>query len=403
MLNGQNYTKNFYNTDKCNFVGNFIESERVCSKIGGGFSTLLDPVNQAIIEPINSDQLTISGNFTQHVINSISCTNIESPELNVDPVLRGIEDFINIDENEDLQYFFVSDHLGSSSFITDAGGEAVQHLQYLPFGESFVSQTSNSWQTRYTFSGKEKDEETGYSYFGARYYDSDLSVWLSVDPMSDRHPNFTPYAYVYQNPINLVDPWGEDSIQLNRDGTTKVFATTDDKFDVYVATNKEGNLDRSKTHTLYDKDVRNNRTDTQSYKEKNEETGKIETKTASIDFYEIDDYDKAKGFFEFAAQNTDVEWSHNIVGSSKRSIVTTSHMERAEASGIYFVDHKYYIVDRRHSHPNYPSPSDRDRNNVPAFQNRAPYSIKFYIYHKGNYFEYSNDWADGKPTKPKFY
>jgi len=42
--------------------------------------------------------------------------NIESPELNVDPVLRGIEDFIGIDENEDLQYFFVIDHLGSSSF-----------------------------------------------------------------------------------------------------------------------------------------------------------------------------------------------------------------------------------------------------------------------------------------------
>jgi hypothetical protein len=55
------------------------------------------------------------------------------------------------------------------SFITDLSGEAVQHLQYLPFGESFVSQTSSSWQTRYTFSGKpacrslsfgkEKDEE----------------------------------------------------------------------------------------------------------------------------------------------------------------------------------------------------------------------------------------------------
>ncbi len=53
-------------------------------------------------------------------------------------------------------------------------------------GESFLNQTSTSWQTPYTFSGKEKDSETGYSYFGARYYDSDLSVWLSVDPLADK-------------------------------------------------------------------------------------------------------------------------------------------------------------------------------------------------------------------------
>jgi len=105
VANDNNYTKHY-----------FIESERVCSKIGGGFSNPIDPINQAIIEPINSGQPTISGNFTQHIINSISCTNTESPELNVDPVLRGIEDFIGIDENEDLQYFFVIDHLGSSSF-----------------------------------------------------------------------------------------------------------------------------------------------------------------------------------------------------------------------------------------------------------------------------------------------
>ena len=90
--------------------------------------------------------------------------NIESPELNVDPVLRGIEDFIGMDENEDLQYFFVTDlpmaiGIGSSSFITDAGGDAVQHLQYMPpdsyrDGEHFVNQTSTSWETPYKFSGK---------------------------------------------------------------------------------------------------------------------------------------------------------------------------------------------------------------------------------------------------------
>ncbi|MBN2772023.1 MAG: hypothetical protein JXR90_15135, partial [Spirochaetes bacterium] len=47
-----------------------------------------------------------------------------------------------------------------------------------------------------------------YSYFGARYYDSDLSVWLSVDPMSDKYPSTSAYMYVLGNPLILIDPNG---------------------------------------------------------------------------------------------------------------------------------------------------------------------------------------------------
>lgn len=57
-------------------------------------------------------------------------------------------------------------------------------------------------------SGKEKDSETGYHYFGARYYNSDLSLWLSVDPMSDKYPSLSPYNYCAWNPMKLVDPDG---------------------------------------------------------------------------------------------------------------------------------------------------------------------------------------------------
>ena len=60
----------------------------------------------------------------------------------------------------------------------------------------------------HTFSAKEKDSETGFSYFGSRYYSSDLSIWLSVDPMSDKYPSTSPYAYCRNSPIILVDPNG---------------------------------------------------------------------------------------------------------------------------------------------------------------------------------------------------
>ena len=65
-----------------------------------------------------------------------------------------------------------------------------------------------------SFTGKERDSETGFSYFGARYYDSDiLTGWLSVDPMADKYPGLSPYAYCAWNPVKLVDPDGEDWYQ----------------------------------------------------------------------------------------------------------------------------------------------------------------------------------------------
>ena len=64
----------------------------------------------------------------------------------------------------------------------------------------------------FVFTGKEKDEETGYGYFGARYMDHELLTgWLSVDPMMDKYPSRSPYAYCAWNPIKLIDPDGRDT------------------------------------------------------------------------------------------------------------------------------------------------------------------------------------------------
>lgn len=58
--------------------------------------------------------------------------------------------------------------------------------------------------------------ETGFSYFGARYYDSDLSgLFMSVDPMSDKYPNISPYIYCAWNPIRFADPDGNERIVVS--------------------------------------------------------------------------------------------------------------------------------------------------------------------------------------------
>ena len=65
----------------------------------------------------------------------------------------------------------------------------------------------------FVFTGKERDEETGYGYFGARYMDHELTtMWLSIDPMADKYPSISPYAYCAWNPVKLVDPDGNEAI-----------------------------------------------------------------------------------------------------------------------------------------------------------------------------------------------
>jgi RHS repeat-associated protein len=112
------------------------------------------------------------------------------------------------DNPELFQYYYHSDHLGSTSLITNLDGEVVQHIEYVPFGEVFLEERNNKWNTPYLFNAKELDEETGLYYYGARYYDPRISLWLSADPMQEKYPNVGTYVYCVQNPIKYTDPTG---------------------------------------------------------------------------------------------------------------------------------------------------------------------------------------------------
>jgi RHS repeat-associated protein len=71
--------------------------------------------------------------------------------------------------------------------------------------------TENAYSdSTFRFNGKEWDEETGNFYYGARYYDPKMSVWLSVDPLAHKYPSLSSYAFVANNPIMLVDPDGKE-------------------------------------------------------------------------------------------------------------------------------------------------------------------------------------------------
>lgn len=103
-------------------------------------------------------------------------------------------------------YYYHPDHLGSATWITNSARVPVEFIHYMPFGELWYNQQASAYNERFKFTGKERDEETGYDYFGARYFSSSFSHWLTVDPLSDKYPNISPYAYCAWNPVKYVDP-----------------------------------------------------------------------------------------------------------------------------------------------------------------------------------------------------
>ncbi|MBR2959007.1 MAG: hypothetical protein IKC19_05195 [Bacteroidales bacterium] len=221
------YTKHYY-----------AGTERICAKTGGGFGESISksfPDLQAAADSLfsQSRENIRCRELLQNVMECVvSYGHVPDAEMNVH--LEGMPSHFRADaeiylgefhrvvewcehgsEEEDKVFFYHSDHLGSASWITDAHGDAVQHLQYLPFGEPFVDQRISGYSERFRFTGKERDEETGFGYFGARYMDHELmTMWLSVDRYADKYPFISPYAYCAWNPIKMIDPTG-DTITLS--------------------------------------------------------------------------------------------------------------------------------------------------------------------------------------------
>ena len=128
------------------------------------------------------------------------------------PTVNGQSEFI---------WYYHPDHLGSTGFVTDQNGELYEHVEYFPFGETWVQEHSNTQRTPYLYTGKELDEETGLYYYGARYYDPRTGVWQSVDPilgqvLSERNGTerlswkLALFTYGRLNPLSYLDPDGRD-------------------------------------------------------------------------------------------------------------------------------------------------------------------------------------------------
>ena len=130
-----------------------------------------------------------------------------SPE-NPDDAVAGYG-YVPCDTSEvEETFYYHSDHLGSTSYITDQQANVTQYDAYLPYGELLVDEHSSSADLPYKFNGKELDEETGLYYYGARYMNPLTSMWYGVDAMAEDKPNVCSYLYCLGNPITMIDPDG---------------------------------------------------------------------------------------------------------------------------------------------------------------------------------------------------
>src|SRR5574343_1345532 len=98
---------------------------------------------------------------------------------------------------------------------------------------------SGDYTNRYKFNGKELDEETGFYYYGARYYNPKFSIWLSVDPLAEKFPSHSPYSFCFNNPLRFIDPEGKapsDIIGLFNKSTGQLTIIDKDHYDAKLPT-----------------------------------------------------------------------------------------------------------------------------------------------------------------------
>ncbi|MDC7139811.1 RHS repeat-associated core domain-containing protein [Bacteroides finegoldii] len=229
---GGRYTKHIY-----------IGSQRIVSKIGDFASYGSDPrriqyagsetdgLSVNYKQKYSAQQQVIKDNYAifevpyngtdnnNYVDGQGFCCDDGSPEAAQARALALENNFQDPDAYEKLQFYYHPDHLGSSSYITNLDGEVVQHIEYVPFGEVFIEERNSIWNTPYLFNAKEFDEETGLYYYGARYYDPRLSLWISTDAKQEENLNVSTYIYTFNNPIKYQDPDGNLPIETIWDAT----------------------------------------------------------------------------------------------------------------------------------------------------------------------------------------
>ena len=132
-------------------------------------------------------------------------------------------------------HFYMKDHLGSNRVVASAAGTAEQVNHYYPYGSTFYGESTTAH--RFKYCGKELDKMHGLDWYdsSARYYDHVLGRFHQIDPLAEKYYSWSPYAYCHNNPMNRIDPTGNDDF-FSQFG--KFLYSTESGDNVYIFTYK---------------------------------------------------------------------------------------------------------------------------------------------------------------------
>ncbi|MGE8534660.1 MAG: RHS repeat-associated core domain-containing protein, partial [Chryseobacterium sp.] len=257
------------------------------------------------------------------------------PALKFVPTSEGYYDF-----TENKYIYNYTDHLGNVrvSYRSNGSGgtEIIDANNYYPFGLKYqespiVPAPFGGVPYNYKYNGKELQESGMYDY-GARMYMPDLGRWGVVDPLAETSRRWSPYTYAYNNPMRFVDPDGmqnEDKIKIFNNGTIE--RTKDDNaYDTITNEDESKSIQIARTNVT----EKNPTGDSQigGIKslpfELSESDGLEGSASSTYSYLQIQNYDAATQFFEFAAENTKVEFSQDTFNFSdgySTSIISTNH------------------------------------------------------------------------------
>jgi RHS repeat-associated protein len=112
-----------------------------------------------------------------------------------------------------VQRYQLSNNIESATLELDEKAQIISYEEYYPYGDTSYQAGKNIAEVgmkRYRYTGKEKDEESGLYYYGARYYFLVTSAFISCDPHFEKYFWISPYVYCLDNPLNVIDSDGKD-------------------------------------------------------------------------------------------------------------------------------------------------------------------------------------------------
>ncbi len=151
--------------------------------------------------------------------------------------------------------YYLKDHLGSIRVVLNSTNTVISANDYDCWGYPLENRTYQPENSKYKFTGKERDKdlENNYDYFGVRYYDSRIGRWGGVEPLLDNNISFTPYNYCKNNPVIFIDPNGAWDEYVNEAGKYLGSDNDPNSNEVRVTSDEEWNQTNSKQSSSEEK------------------------------------------------------------------------------------------------------------------------------------------------------